>query len=594
MTVLSESLKQLLQRVPSSSSRTISFVLNCMIGLIVPVLAILSGHVFQVLLGQKGSALSSLLPDLSVLVDGNSPLLKVTQLLVAIIVVLCVIEFMLYLSYRLSQTAAVDFEVSLFNAFREHSHRLARIRTLSAQETELIDCLDYHLPRVRSVLARYWQAIPRHLVQFAACVVVASLIQLQFTLLAIIATALLVVSYQFLDRIRRTKLPVVRENATQHRTGLVSLTLRGPVLEAVHDENEIQRRFTQQISLYRRDATRSLTSSAWKTPIVALFLGVLACLLTFVMAVQLLQQSLQMPSAIAFLFCLAAAVFSARSLLNIYRDSRQIATAVDALNRFLSVVVPQVDESQLSTHDRLAHSAVLEHVTLQDSRGRKLLEDVSVAFQPGTLVGVVSNQPLESRALVEMLIGLGQPTSGRMLFDGKLVTDLKPSSLTRSSHWVAADGSVLTGTVAENLSSGGQAVDQAVAQSHLTELIHRLPDGLNTLITSDDDRLKGDDAFRLGLARGVFSQASVVVIEEPQWTVDLATEQTTFQAIQGLVRTDRFTLVLPQRLSTLRQCAQLIFIHEHKILDIGTHAELIQRNELYRHMSYMRFNPFGQ
>ena len=171
MTVLSESLKQLLQRVPSSSSRTISFVLNCMIGLIVPILAILSGHVFQVLLGQKGSALSNRLPDLSVLVEGSSPLLKVTQLLVAIIIVLCVIEFMLYLSYRLSQTAAVDFEVSLFNAFREHSHRLARIRTLSAQETELIDCLDYHLPRVRSVLARYWQAIPRHLVQFAACVV---------------------------------------------------------------------------------------------------------------------------------------------------------------------------------------------------------------------------------------------------------------------------------------------------------------------------------------------------------------------------------------------------------------------------------------
>lgn len=589
-----ESLKQLLRRVPRSSSRTACFVLNCIIGLIVPILAVLTGHIFQVLLGSVDQPLTARLPNLSAFVEGYSPLLKISVLLAVILAAVVVVELLLYMTYRLSQTAAVEFEVALFRQFREHSHRLARVRTLSAQETELIDCLNYHLPRVRAVLARLWQAIPRHYVQFLACVICACLIQLQFALLAIIATALLVVTYQFFDRIRRTKLPVVRENAAFHRDGLVNLAIRGPILEAVHDQQDIQRRYDQQLNLYRRDAIRSLTSSAWKTPVVALFLGGLACLLMFVMAVQLLQQTLQLPSAIAFLFCLAAAVFSARRIMQVRRDSRQVTTAIEELNRFLSNVVSQPENEHAVELPRISRSAVLEHVILQDSRGRKLLEDVSVTFEPGALIGIVSNQPLEARALVEMLLGFGQPSSGRMLIDGHTLTDLKPATLTKAAHWVAADGSLLTGTVLENLAAGGQNIQSVLQQLQLDDLLSRLPEGLNTVITSDDDRLKADEAFRLGLARGSFSPASLIVIEEPDVMVEGSVEAKTLQAIQSLVRSDRFTLVLPKRLGTLRHCGKLIFVHQHRVLDVGSHAELIQRNDLYRHLSYMRFNPFGQ
>lgn len=589
-----ESLKQLLRRVPRSSSRTACFILNCIIGLIVPVLAILTGHIFQVLLGSVDQPLTARLPNLSAYLDGYSPLLKVSILLIVILGAIVVVELLLYFTYRLSQTAAVDFEVALFRQFREHSHRLARVRTLSAQETELIDCLNYHLPRVRAVLARFWQAIPRHYVQFVACLICACMIQLQFAMLAIIATALLVVTYQFFDRIRRTKLPVVRENAAFHREGLVNLALRGPILEAVHNQQDIQRRYDHQLALYRRDAVRSLASSAWKTPVVALFLSGLACLLMFVMAVQLLQQTLQLPSAIAFMFCLAAAVFSARRLMQVRRDSRQVATAVEELNKFLSIVVSQPENEHAVDLPRISRSAVLEHVILQDSRGRKLLEDVSVTFEPGALIGIVSNQPLEARALVEMLLGFGQPSSGRMLIDGKTLTDLKPATLTKAAHWVAADGSVLTGTVMENLAAGSQSVQTAVQQLQLADLLGRLPEGINTVITNDDDRLKADEAFRLGLARSFFSSASMVVIEEPDVSVDVSIESKTLQAIDALVRSDRFTLVLPKRLATLRHCSKLIFVHQHRVLDVGSHAELLQRNDLYRHLSYMRFNPFGQ
>ena len=590
--VLPEPLKQLLRRVPNSSSRTVASLLNFVIGFAVPCLALLSGHLFQLLAGQPVQALSGGLPGWAERISERPPLMQVSFLLAAAIGILLVTQLLLYFATRLNLLASVNFEIALLEKFKNHSTQLARVRTLSGQETELDDCLNYHVPRVRTVLARYWQVVPRHIVQFLACMLVACLIHLQFTLLAIIATALLMITYQWLDRIRRTKLPVVRENATLHRGGLVNLVLRGPILESVHDQQELQNRFNSQLNLYRRDASSSLTSSAWKTPVVALFLGVLTCLLVFIMSVQLMQQSLQLPSALAFLLCLAAAVFSSRRLLQFRKDGLQITSAVEELNRFLSTVVPQPSEQHQSVVQRVTN-ATLEHVTVHDSRGRKLLEDISVSFGTGSLIGVVSSQPIEARALVEMLLGFGQPTSGRMLIDNQLVTDIEPSSLTRAAHWVAADGAVLTGSVLENLAPNGQSVEPILRKTLLTELVTRLPDGVNTLITADDDRLQQDDAFRLGLARALFSQASVVVIEEPIASADATTEHSTLQAVQSLVDPERITLVLPTRLGTIRSCGKLLFVHQHRLMDSGTHAELLQRSELYRHLSYLRFNPFG-
>ena len=423
--------------------------------------------------------------------------------------------------------------------------------------------------------------------------IVGSLIHLPFTGLAICAALLLWLVYQVLDRARRTHLPVLRENAMQHRSGLVNLCLRGPLLEAVHDRQDIEERFSDRLELYRRDAVRSLSSSAWKIPLLGFGLAVLASLLILLMSIQLLKDTLQLPAAVTFVCCLATAAYSMRRLGQVRRDIKQIKNAAEELNQFLNLAVPQFDDSHLPSLTQLSKRAVLEHVTVQDSRGRKLLEDASVVFEVGTLVGVVASHWLEARALAELLIGLGRPTSGRMLLDGQLVTDLRADSLTRCAHWVASDGGVLTGSIIENLTPNGSPdVERALSCAHLRDLIVRLPDGPHTLITHDDDRFVGDEAFRIGIARAILKQASIVIVEEPEAGPDQAVQQETLEAIKQLVEPDRITVVLAQRLNTVRQCDRVIFIHQHRVQEIATHAELVQRNELYRHLTYLRFNPF--
>ena len=196
---------------------------------------------------------------------------------------------------------------------------------------------------------------------------------------------------------------------------------------------------------------------------------------------------------------------------------------------------------------------------------------------------LIASQPLQAHALAELLIGFGRPVSGRMLVDDRVVTDLRPDSLARCGHWVLPQGAIVPGTLQDNLLSGAPLVDrerleQVLKSTGLNEIMPALPEGVSTVISPGDDRLSADIPFRIGLARAALSNASLVVIEEPRGVgYDPQSEQQTLEAMQSLVCDSRITVVLPQRLNTLRQCDAIIMLHDHRVAGVGTHADLNAR-----------------
>lgn len=604
--MISKSLNALLRRTGQSSWGGSSAVVGSCVALSVPAIAYLLGAMVNCLLSAQPTQgavyrpISPWLPDIAQMLPADmAPLAKITSMLVMVLVILSATAVLLYFFYRQLQHSAVTFEVNLLVQLRAHARRLATTRTLSAQQTSLTDCLDYHLPRVRASLGRWWRTFPRHVTQLLACVVLALLITPVLTVLTLLATLFVVLVYRVFDRSRRTSLPVVRERAAQVRHALVLLSLRGPLLDTVHDVSEVEKRFGEQLTHYRQDAVRSLTSSAWRIPAIVFVSGWLACLFLFIVAVQILasDSSLTVASTLPFMLCLMGATVSAVRLERTVRELKLVESAADELHRFLSLVAEEPRDDGLKDLPRITQQVELEHVTLQDSNGRKLLEDVSVVFKPGKLIGVVASQSLQAHALVELLMGFGRPVSGRMLVDGELIANLKSQSLTKCAHWVASDGAIVTGTVLENLlavgsSSNDEGVQHAIAGARLKTAIQKLPDETLTLITPNDDRLSVDEAFRIGLARAALREASVVVVEEPELRAAAEVEEESLEAICSLVNPKAITIVLPQRLLTLRQCDVVIMLHNYRIADAGTHAELLQRNELYRHLNYLRFNPF--
>ena len=599
----SRSLQFLTHQAGSSGKLLFAQVVGSLCAIAVPILFLLVGEVAHILVEASSGtkhAFAVGLPTVAPWFPATmTPLTKVSVLLAGALAISFFIAISLNILNRQVQTAAVELEVDLIRELRTHSKQLGVVRTLSAQQTALVDGLEYHLPRVRASLTRWWRTFPRHLVQLAGCLLLALLIQPLLTLLTVVGAALVTLIYRFVDRNRRSALPVIRERAAQRRADLVSMCLKGPLLESVHAEQEIDQRFAEQIANYRSEAFKSLSNSAWKVPLVIAVVAILGCLFQFIVAVQILrpESTISMAGSVTFLLAGVGAAISAVRLHRSARELRQVDSAADELKNFLALPVETFNGAVLKSITRVEHHAELDHVTLQDSSGHKLLENVSATFKPGSLIGIVSSERLQAQALVELLMGYGRPVSGRLLIDGVLVSDLTPDSLSNCSLWVSADGPLITGTVQDNLSrrTGDYAsldINQILRASKAMDIVQRLPDGMATLITPGDDRLTEDAAFRLGIARANLRSPSVVVIEEPDKHVDAKTEQDTVEAICSLVKPTSITVLLPHRLLTLRQCDSVLLLHDHKVVDIGSHSELLQRCELYRHLNYVRFNPF--
>jgi ABC-type transport system involved in cytochrome bd biosynthesis fused ATPase/permease subunit len=194
-----------------------------------------------------------------------------------------------------------------------------------------------------------------------------------------------------------------------------------------------------------------------------------------------------------------------------------------------------------------------------------------------------------------MVLGFGQPISGRLLFDDVDSKDLSSESIREHSLWIAPNGPLVTGTIEDNLWLGLQR-DATIDMREITQLarvseaIFELPDGLQTLVSSKEQRLSPDLMFRLGIARAFLKKPSIIVAEEPASSQG-AIEAETTRALLEARNHACVVLVLPNRLSTLRAADQVVVLHHRKIADVGTHNELLERSELYRHWNYMHFAP---
>lgn len=598
----SSSIRRLIGFANCNAKLVLPMVLGALIAACVPVLIVVLGIVIHVLVMRRVDDIGfgTFIPNFSRLfaVD-EAPLTVVFYCLLFGVGCLMLAASGLFLYYRTLIHFAVCFETRLITRLRQHAQVLSVVRTLSAQETALTDSLEYHLPRVRSVLMRWYRFVPRHLIQLVACTLVAMLVHPLIVILTVVAAGILLVLYRYSDKFRRTFLPVVRERASQERAILTNLCIKGPLLETIHSTDALQQRFEEQISGYERDATRSLSSSNWKLPMVLALGSLIGFLFFFVVSVQILQDDPQMSVAGACMLvvCGSACGYSVFRLHRSWNEMRNIEPAVEELMQFFSQQVETLPFGEVTPIADIGQGAELEHVTLQDSRGRKLLDDVSVELAPGQLIGLVAESRLDATALAELLLGYGRPVSGRLLLDGKLLTGMSQRGLTANSTWVAADGAVVTGTLRQNLQTNQNAVDDdtlrnAFQVTGLEKTVQSLESEQDTLITANDDRLSSESSFRIGLARAWLRRPVIVVVDEPDTRFDPQTEQETLDAIRALVRPGCITVVIPNRLVTLRGCDRIVMLHEHRIRDFGSHMELLQRNDLYRHLNYLRFNPF--
>ena len=276
------------------------------------------------------------------------------------------------------------------------------------------------------------------------------------------------------------------------------------------------------------------------------------------------------------------------SLLTMHRQSVDISVIRETLD------YPEpfhIKDGEPLSADPDSHVEIcLDHVSFRYPEAEKdTLTDISLTLHPGEKLAIVGLNGAGKTTLVKLLCGLFDPTEGRVLLNGRDIREYNRPDYYRLFSAVFQDFSLLAASIAANVAQTEDDIDmervrECVAKASLTEKVESLPEGyetkLNREIYLDAVMLSGGETQRLMLARALYKNGAVVVLDEPTAALDPIAESDLYQKYNEMTE-NRSSVYISHRLASTRFCDRIILISDGRIAEEGTHETLLQKGAAY-------------
>ena len=342
----------------------------------------------------------------------------------------------------------------------------------------------------------------------------------------------------------------------------------------------------------RRLSVKSVVAAATMTPLTQVLA---ACALSAVIVAALWQSGAQGGSVGGFVAFVTAMLMLVTPIKHLSEVAGPITRGLAAVERGITLI-EQTPSEQGGRFDpgRSRGEVELRGITLRyGSDGATALADVNLRLHAGESLALVGPSGAGKSTLVNMLPRFLEPTAGTLLLDGTPVTEWNMLGLRRQFALVSQDVVLFNDTVSANVALGAgpadpQRVRDALSAANLLGFVEGLPQGVDTLIGHNGSQLSGGQRQRLAIARAIYKDAPILILDEATSALDSESERLVQDALERLMR-GRTSLVIAHRLSTIERADRIVALDGGRVVEQGSHAELLARGGLYARLHALQF-----